>query len=72
MIVFVKVKPRAREVKVNKIDETHFEVWVKEPASGGLANNAAIKALAENFDISRIRFRIISGKSSRQKKIEIL
>lgn len=72
MKIFVKVKPRAKEAKVKKIDQIHFEVWVKEPAAEGLANDAILMALAKNFNVSKLRFKIVSGKSSRQKMIEVL
>lgn len=71
MKIFVKVKPNAREEKIKKIDGTHFEIRVKEPAKEGRANNAVLEQLALIFGISKLRFRIVSGKSSKQKIIEI-
>lgn len=70
MKIFVKTKPNAKEEKIKKIDETHFEVWVKEPAEKGKANKAVLKVLAEYFKISKSRFMLVSGKTSKQKIIE--
>ena len=42
-----------------------FIVSVKEPPVKGLANKAIIKVLAEHFDISQVRIKIVSGWTSR-------
>jgi len=72
MKIFVKAKPGFKEDKVEKIDETHYAVSVKEPPIQGRANRAIINVLAEFFKISPSRVRIISGYTTRQKIIEIL
>ena len=46
MKIFVKVKPNACEIAVEKIDEYHFNVSVTEPPANGLANRGVVKALA--------------------------
>ncbi len=71
MKIFVKVKPAAKENKVEKIDEINFNVQVKEPPVEGRANIAVIKALADYFGISQFDVRIVSGFTSRLKTIEI-
>lgn len=71
MKIFLKVKLNSKTIKVNKIDKTHFEVWIKEPPIQGRANEAVIKALAKYFGISLSRFKIIAGRASRQKVIKI-
>ncbi|MFH1575577.1 MAG: DUF167 domain-containing protein [Candidatus Nealsonbacteria bacterium] len=71
MKIFIKVKPAAREELVEKVDETNFNVQVKEPPVGGRANMAVIKALADYFGIAQSNIRIISGFTSRLKTIEI-
>lgn len=71
MKIFLKVKLNSKTIKVNKIDETHFEVWIKEPPIQGRANEAVIKELAKYFGISLSRFKIIAGRANRQKVIKI-
>jgi len=71
MRIFVKVKPAAKEDKVEKIDEVNFSVQVKEPPVQGRANIAVIKALADYFSVSQFNIRIVSGFTSRSKIIEI-
>ena len=71
MKIFVKAKPGARKESVEKLDSNNFIVAVKEPAKEGRANWAIEKALAEYFNIPPSQVRIVSGKASRQKVVEI-
>jgi hypothetical protein len=69
--IFVKVKPNSKTEEVRHIDETHFEVRVKEPPTEGRANRAVVKALADYLRIPTSRIGIKSGLSSRTKVLEI-
>jgi uncharacterized protein YggU (UPF0235/DUF167 family) len=42
MKIFVKTKPKSKENKVEKIDDQHFTVSVKEPPMDNKANLAII------------------------------
>ncbi|MFA5083776.1 MAG: DUF167 domain-containing protein [Candidatus Paceibacterota bacterium] len=72
MKIFVKAKPKAKEEKIQKIDDSHYRVWIKEPPIKGEANRAIIKALAGYFKVSFSQINIVSGHASRNKIIEIL
>ena len=72
MRIFVTAKPRAKEERVEKIDETHFVVAVTEPPVEGRANGAIVRALAEHFGVSSQNVRIVSGHTSRQKIVDVL
>ena len=71
MKLFVKVKTKAKKEKVERIDGEHFAVAVAAPAEKGLANDAVITALAEHFNVPKSRIAIVSGRTSREKVIEI-
>ena len=71
MEIFVKAKPKSKIEKVEKIDETHFEVWVKEPPVEGKANFAIMKALANYFNVKMSTVALKSGFASKDKKFEI-
>jgi hypothetical protein len=71
MKINVKAKTRAKEEKVEKIDENNFVVSVKEPPIDGKANFAITQALAKYFGISSYNVRLILGQSSKQKVFEI-
>lgn len=72
MKIFVKAKPNAKEEKVEKNNDIHFIVSVKEPPIQGKANAAIVKALAGYFNIAPSAINLISGFSSKQKVFEIL
>ena len=71
MKIFVTAKPNSKTTNIEKIDETHFIVSVKEPPVQGRANSAVIKALAEHFSTAQSNIQLISGFSSKQKTFEI-
>ena len=71
MKIFVTVKPKAKIARVKETDATHFEVWVKEPAENGKANDALVRAMAEYMDIPRSKIQILRGMASRKKILEI-
>ncbi|MBI3312913.1 MAG: DUF167 domain-containing protein [Candidatus Omnitrophica bacterium] len=71
MKLFVTAKPGAKENRVEKVDETHFRVWVKAPPDKGRANQAVIEVLSEYLDIPKSRFALLRGASSKSKVLEI-
>ena len=71
MKIFVKVKPKAGEEKVEKIDSTHYVVHTKEIPEKGKANEGIIRLLSTYFSIPQSNIQIISGQKSRTKIIFI-
>ncbi|MDO8474542.1 MAG: DUF167 domain-containing protein [bacterium] len=71
MRVFVKAKPRSKEGRIEKIDDTHFVVFVKELPVQGKANAAIGKALAEYFGIPVSSVKLTSGFSSKEKTFSL-
>jgi uncharacterized protein (TIGR00251 family) len=71
MKVFVFVKTKAREDKVEKIDENHFKVKVKELPVDGKANKKVLRLVADYFKVPLSNITITSGYKSSKKRIEI-
>lgn len=71
MKIFVSAKPKSKKEYVRKIDETHFIVAVKEPPEKGRANEAIIRTLADYFKTASSKIKIVSGRNSRKKIVEI-
>ena len=63
----VKVQPRARHQRVQKIGEKEYTVWVLSPPAEGKANKEVIELLASHFRIPPSRVKIVRGKKSRHK-----
>jgi uncharacterized protein YggU (UPF0235/DUF167 family) len=72
MKIFVSVKPNSKIQKIEKIDDTHFRVSVKEKPDQGKANKAVCKALAVYFDVPNSFVSVILGDTSKRKVVEIL
>ena len=72
MRIFVKVKARAKQESIKKIDETHLVVSVKEPPVDGKANLAVLKVLADHFNLNRSKISLVAGHTSNQKVFEII
>ncbi len=72
MKIFVKVKPKAKEEKLKKIDNINFKAWVKEVPEKGKANLALIKLLAKHFNVDKSSVQMLSGSKSRLKIVEII
>ncbi|MDO8585111.1 MAG: DUF167 domain-containing protein [bacterium] len=72
MKIFVHAKPKSRKEFVEKVDDTHFIVAVKDPPVNNRANLAIIDALAEYFGIAPSLVSIVSGQTSKEKVVEII
>lgn len=71
MRILVKVKPSAKEGKIEKMKDGRFKVFVKEPPKNSLANEELRKLLAQYFDAPSQRIRIIKGLTVPNKIVEI-
>ncbi len=71
MKIFVLAKPLAKKEKVEKIDETNFKVWVKEPPRQGKADEAIRKVLAKYFKIPTGNIILVSGFRQKNKQVLI-
>ncbi len=67
----VKVKPAAREERVETRDDGSLFVAVTEPPVKGRASAAICRALAAHFGLSLASVRILSGHTSRAKLVEV-
>jgi len=71
MKISVKVKPNAKQERLEKIDEKNFSVWVKEKPQEGKANQAVIKILSDYFGVAKSEVILLKGQTSRQKIFEV-
>lgn len=71
MRIWVTVKTRSAQKKVEKISEGEYKVWVQTAPIDGAANLAVIEILADYFQVAKSLIKILSGASSRRKLIEV-
>jgi len=68
----VEVKPNAREASVVKSDANLYKVFLRSRAAEGKANEELVAVLAEHFGVSKSMVEIVSGLSSRVKRVSII
>ena len=71
MKISVKVKPNAKQEKIEKTGERDFLVWVKEKPQEGKANQAVIRVLAKYFGVPKSEVILLKGQTSREKAFEV-
>lgn len=71
MILVIKVIPNAHKNAVDGFMGETLKVRVKSPPDKGKANDELLDFLSTVFSIPKSRLSIISGHSSRLKKIKI-
>jgi uncharacterized protein (TIGR00251 family) len=71
MKVKVRLRPGAKTEKIERVSDAEYRVWVKAPPREGKANAALIEALARYFDRPKSAVHLVSGRTSRDKWIEI-
>ncbi len=56
---------------MEKIDDNHYRVEVKEPPVEGRANKAVVEAVADYFALPKSTVTICSGQKGKKKVLEI-
>ena len=71
MKITVKVKPNAKENKVEEMGKDQYRVKVKAPPKENKANREVIETLAEYFRIPKSCVSILAGLKSSEKIVKI-
>lgn len=69
--IVVRVQPKASHSRVVGICGAQLKIAVTEPAEGGKANAAVIALLAKVLGLPRTRLELVSGQTSRTKRIRV-
>jgi uncharacterized protein (TIGR00251 family) len=70
-IIDVRVIPRARRSEIAGTRDTVLLVRLNAPPVDGAANKALIGLLAETLDLPRSAITIVSGETSRSKRVAV-
>ena len=70
-LLSVVVVPRAGKSSIAQLADGTLQVRVVAPPVDGAANAALLRLLADILDVPRSRLEIVSGASSRRKRIVI-
>jgi uncharacterized protein (TIGR00251 family) len=71
IILSVRARPGARKDEIAGEWADSIKVRITAPPEKGKANEAIIELLAEKLGLKKSAFRIVSGETSRDKKILI-
>lgn len=71
MFIKVKVHPSSKKEEILKKKEDSFEIFVKEKAKEGKANQKLFELLAEYFKIPISKIYLIRGAKARNKIFEL-
>lgn len=71
IIFTVRVVPRAAKSEVIGEHDGDLKVRIASPPVDGAANEEIIKLLAKTFGVSRGRVEILSGQTSKTKRVKI-
>ncbi len=72
MRISIRVKPNSKEEGVERLPDGSLLVSVRAQASEGKANEATLRALAKHFHVAPSCISIVSGASSRIKRVKVL
>jgi uncharacterized protein len=72
MLIKVKVIPGSKKTEIIKKKENEFLITIKEKPEKGRANKEIFIVLADYFNLSRSRIRLIKGFKKRNKIYEII
>lgn len=70
MRIYIRVRTRSKEAKIEKIDD-HFIARLNSPPEKGKANRELIKRLAKYFNVSKSQITIVQGFKFPEKVVEI-
>lgn len=70
-VFFVKVTPKSKRASIEEWEEGKLKVKVVSPPEKGAANLEVIELLADALNIRKGLIRILSGETSRIKKVAV-
>ena len=71
MFLKIKLHPKSKKQKIEKISDEKFEIWVKSKAEQNQANLEMIEILSDFLEIEKKQCRIVSGHHRPNKMVEV-
>lgn len=71
MIIHIKVTPNAKKTEITQAEKDYLKIRVQAVPDQGKANRTLIAFLSLVFKKKKSAITILSGETSREKKIEI-
>ncbi|MEI7890642.1 MAG: DUF167 domain-containing protein [bacterium] len=71
MRIYIKVSPRSSKNEVVKTSEGEYRIKLTAPPVDGQANDALIDILSKHFKVAKSLIKIVGGKSTKIKMVDI-
>jgi uncharacterized protein len=68
----VRIQPRASKNGISRMQDGSLKVRLTAPPVDGAANEALVKFLSDTLSVSKSQVVIVSGHTSREKRIKII
>ncbi len=72
MRIELKVITRAKKENIQKISENSYRIKVSSPPEKDKANKKIIELISRKFGVKKNNIRIVSGKTSNRKIVDVL
>lgn len=69
-LISIKVIPKSGRSEL-KFEGNVLKVWLKSAPEDGKANDELVRILAKTFDLARSEIKIVRGKSTKNKTVDI-
>ena len=71
MILYIKVKPNAKQDLIKQEADGSYKVYIKAPPVDGKANEYLVKFIADILGLPKSKIALLKGETSQFKKLEI-
>ena len=68
----VRIQPRASKNGISRMEDGSLKIRLTAPPVDGAANEALVKFLSDILDLSKSQVEIVSGHTSREKRVKII
>ena len=72
MKIQIKVFTRCSFIRLEKVDNCFYKIWLTQAREKGKANKQLIGVLSKELDVSKSAIKILKGKNSSEKILEIV
>jgi uncharacterized protein len=67
----IRIQPRASKNEIMRMNDGRLKIRLTAPPVDGAANEALVKFLADQLNVSRSQLEIVSGHTGREKIIKV-
>jgi len=71
MRIYLKVRTRSSQQKVEKISEGDYKIWVRAVPEKGKANQEIAEILSDYFKVGKSAIEIVGGRTSSKKIVDV-